>query len=87
MYFQRGPQHQYRLLPATSVFCDLPTIAVFCDHSLEYAKKFQSKQLFKHMVTISKKYKLKIQDQLQWKDLKQQVFKYILMIFLQYFIS
>lgn len=36
----------------------------------------QSKQLFEHMVTISKKYKLKIQDQLKWKDLKQQAFKY-----------
>lgn len=50
----------------------------------------QSKQLFEHMVTISKKKKkLKIQDQLKRKDLKQQALKYsgiFLMILLWFYV-
>lgn len=66
-YFQRDQQHQLRFPPATSVFCDC---------SLECMKKFHTVKTIVWTYGYSlRKHKLKIQDKLQWEDLKQQAFK------------
>lgn len=57
-YFQRGPQHQYRLLSA---------ISVFCGHSLGCAKEFHSQNNCLTIWLLSQKIQTKNSDQLKWK--------------------